>query len=101
MMVRRDIAREHVPREVRLVIRERLARIAGWVGSVILASRACCARLACLTHHSQTTTHGKRSGSPIVSEALMNNVGYVLICLSSSPCLVARTDYSVASSLCG
>ena len=101
MMVRRDIAREHVPREVCLVIRERLARKAGWVGSVIFASRACCARLACLVHHSRMTIHGKRSGFAIVAETLMNNVGYVLICLSSSPCLVARTDYSVASSLCG
>ena len=79
MTVRRESARERVPREAYLVIRAglaRQARKAGLVGSFIFVSRACRARLACLAHASRTTSDEVRSsGLAIAAEALMNNAG--------------------------
>ena len=64
MKVRRESARERVPREAYLVIRAGLARPArkaGLVGSFIFVSRACRARLARLAHNSRTTRDEVRS----------------------------------------
>jgi O-succinylbenzoate synthase len=69
------ITRKRVPREAYLVIRARLARKAGLVGSFIFASRACHGRVACLAHRSQTTLHVQEQRIRACSRSFMNIAG--------------------------